>query len=347
MRWTELTSRASGGVSVLLLSGAGALDAIRRLAPGARLVAGTPTLARLVVGGELLDEALICVHAEDRVELHCHGSPPLVRRLGRELGGGELRGRASGAPGAECEMRVDDDPHPSRAARDQVQRAWAWLPRAHGESAARMLLDQAEGALERELESLFEQPSDVRERGLRLLDQRSRTSRFLLAPPRLLLAGPVNAGKSTLFNVLLGTRRAITSDQAGTTRDLLREPTQLAGWPVWLIDSAGDRELAAASSAGQSPEVVGQALGRRERATADLTLWLQPPGAPAPPAPADGEVRVVVPSRGDLPEAAPDALRPLEDPEEARQRVAALLREACDLPTRAWVPGAGVRLPRA
>lgn len=333
MQWSELTPRGSGGVSVLALRGPGALDAVRRLAPDARFAAGRMVLARLSLDGELLDEALVCVHDAEHVELHCHGSPPLVRRLGRWCGGGDVRVEALG-PGAS----QGGDP----ALSDNQREAWRRLPSAESEAAARMLLDQAEGALERELARLDALPLAERAAGLRALDDRSLLARRLTTPPRLLIAGPVNAGKSTLFNALLGRRRAITSELAGTTRDLLRESALLGEWSVRLVDSAGDRVL----EGTHEVERAGQDLGRRERGTADLTLWLLPPGAPEPPPLAAGERRVVIPSRGDLEGAAPDALRPLEQPDAARERIASVLRAELGLPSRAWTPGAGVRLER-
>ena len=60
----------------------------------------------------------------------------------------------------------------------------------------------------------------------------------------VVLAGQVNAGKSSLMNALLGRERAIVTDQAGTTRDYLEEATSLAGLPVRLTDTAGLREIA-------------------------------------------------------------------------------------------------------
>jgi len=331
MRWCELTPCGGGGVSVMSIHGTGALDALCELAPQARFERGRLVLARLELDGELLDEALVCVHGADHVELQLHGSPPLVRRLGRRFGGGDARGLALGAPGRES-----DSTGASQANRD----AWRNLPGAASEAAARVLLDQAEGALERELTRLEGMSPERRARGLRELDERTRIARWLLAPPRLLIAGPVNAGKSTLFNALLGRRRAITSDFAGTTRDLLRETAQLGEWAVQLVDSAGARSL----ESGHEVERAGQDLGRRERGTADLTIWLQPPSGPEPPALAAGEHRVIVASRGDLPGAAPDALRVLEDPSAARGRIASLLRAELDLPEQPWTPGAGVRL---
>ncbi len=81
------------------------------------------------------------------------------------------------------------------------------------------------------------------ERQLTELTRQSRPWSALQALPWVVLAGPPNAGKSTLFNALLGHRRAVTGPVAGTTRDVLTEPLQLVTGDntaeVMLVDLAG------------------------------------------------------------------------------------------------------------
>ncbi len=112
------------------------------------------------------------------------------------------------------------------------------------------------------------------------LRARSRSWSTLEALPRVVLAGAPNAGKSTLFNALLGRPRAVTSAIAGTTRDVLEEPLMLTsptGQPfeIMLVDTAGlqtpatllDRHI--------------QSAGRQALDRADLTLVAVPADAPA------------------------------------------------------------------
>ena len=91
----------------------------------------------------------------------------------------------------------------------------------------------------------------------------------------ILLAGPPNAGKSTLLNALARRDVAIVSEMPGTTRDLIEVRLELSGYPVTVIDSAGMRE----STDPIEQEGVRRSLERAE--SADLVLWLNAAGTPA------------------------------------------------------------------
>jgi len=90
---------------------------------------------------------------------------------------------------------------------------------------------------------------------------------------RVVLAGPPNAGKSTLFNALVGDEAAITAAEPGTTRDVLVRGVALSGVPFTFVDTAGLRD----EGAGEI-ERIGIARARAEAERADLVLWLGPEG---------------------------------------------------------------------
>jgi tRNA modification GTPase len=97
----------------------------------------------------------------------------------------------------------------------------------------------------------------------------------------VVLAGPPNAGKSTLLNALAQKDVAIVSPIAGTTRDVIEVRCDLAGFPVIIVDTAGLRESA------DLIEQEGVLRARARAEHADLVLWLIPPdgaGTDAPPA---------------------------------------------------------------
>jgi len=313
-RARELTPPGRGAVSVLGLEGPGALAAAAALL-GRDVPLGRPLLARLELDGEFVDEVLVVAQDAQHCELHLHGSPPLVQRVLAAL---------------------DADPD-ERAQVALEERAAALLPEAACEAAARMLLDQSRGALRRALEALLALDDRQLDAGLAPLLDTERVARALLRPSVVVLAGPVNAGKSTLFNVLLGRERALTGAEPGTTRDILREPALFGDWPVIVCDTAGERAVGEASV-----EQAGQQRARRAAAEADLVLWLAPPGAapPVPPGEPGPRTRVLATQADRAPRAG--AISALRAPEAARARVHALFVEALGLPARAWTPGAAL-----
>ncbi|MGH1344381.1 MAG: tRNA modification GTPase [Nannocystales bacterium] len=86
---------------------------------------------------------------------------------------------------------------------------------------------------------------------------------------RFVLAGPPNAGKSSLFNALLGRRRAIVADIPGTTRDYVEADYSIGPHGAWLIDTAGLR-----GDAG-TIEAAGIEMSREQVELADLVLWVE------------------------------------------------------------------------
>jgi len=111
------------------------------------------------------------------------------------------------------------------------------------------------------VERVSELVSDLNE----LLSHEAR-GRLIREGATVVIAGRVNAGKSSLFNALIGRERAIVTDVPGTTRDLVTETMDLEGLAITLVDTAGER-------ATQDPvEREGVLRAARARDVADLTL---------------------------------------------------------------------------
>jgi tRNA modification GTPase len=154
------------------------------------------------------------------------------------------------------------------------------------------------------------------------------------------IAGPVNSGKSTLFNALAGEARAIVANEPGTTRDALLARGQLGPWPFDWYDTAGERGGAA------EVEALGQALARELRAQADLVLWLDTEPARFPPSAA--RLRCVHSCADRVPPAARRApwIAARDEPEAAVRTIERLVGEALELPGEVWRAGEGVPFHR-
>ena len=111
---------------------------------------------------------------------------------------------------------------------------------------------------------------------LRAAISKAAEGRLLKAGALVVLAGPPNAGKSSLMNALLEENRAIVSDVPGTTRDSIEAWIDLDGWPIRLVDTAGLHEAA------DGIEAEGVKRAEELISKSDLVLWLSPPSSPSP-----------------------------------------------------------------
>jgi tRNA modification GTPase len=212
---------------VIHVCGEGAKGLVARLM--GREPAERPVAGALTHEGERLDEVMARVvtgfTGEETVEITCHGGAAVVERILRALEASGVE-RADGAALLERGVEL--------GALDRIRaEAWNLLPRAATELAARVLQDQAEGALSAAIGKLSA-PRDAE----RLLAT-ARLGIALASPRRVVLAGSPNVGKSTLFNALVRQDRALVSPVPGTTRDPVRETIAIEQVPVELVDTAG------------------------------------------------------------------------------------------------------------
>jgi tRNA modification GTPase len=299
------TGGAPGGIGVVRVSGPAALVAARAVAVGLP-EAPTPRHAYVTAfvdaAGRTLDEGLALVFAaprsftgEDVVELHAHGAPRLLslllegllRHPGVRLAEpGEFTRRAflnGRIDLARAEAVADLVAAESEA---QVRSAAAQLT---GELSRRLAgLREPLVALHADLEGVLDFPDEAEgadvDVAVRLAEARAaveavlvdgRAGALVRRGARVVLYGPVNAGKSTLFNRLVGTARALVDPEPGTTRDVLEARVELEGLAVTLVDTAGLRE------APGRLEALGIERAREALRGADVALLLVPPGADA------------------------------------------------------------------
>ena len=251
--------------------------------------------------GEVLDRALVLwlpgpgtATGEDTLELHCHGGRAVVAAVQAALAA--LSGLRAAEPGeftrrAFANGRIDLAEAEGLAdllsAETELQRQSAiamaggalsrqvadWRERLLGQSAAlEAVLDFAD---EDDVATL---PADFATR-IQVLEQELCTwlarprAEALREGYRVVIAGPPNAGKSTLFNVLVEAEAAIATPIPGTTRDVLTRPVAYAGVPFLFADTAGLHD-----AVDDEVEAIGieRALEALDRA--DLVLWLGPEG---------------------------------------------------------------------
>jgi tRNA modification GTPase len=200
---------------------------------GLRLAETAPGVLRLGRIGEGLGDEVIAVVIEavpPAVELQCHGGAAAVAHVQRAL-------HAAGATHSDGE----------HVAADLVAVASADLARASTLRTAEILLDQADGALYREVARLIRaidaDPAQALA-DLETLSRRAATGLRLVCGWKIVIVGRPNVGKSRLLNALAGFPRAIVDPTPGTTRDVVRLRTSLLGWPVEIADTAGLRETA-------------------------------------------------------------------------------------------------------
>jgi tRNA modification GTPase len=114
---------------------------------------------------------------------------------------------------------------------------------------------------------------------------------------RVTIVGPPNAGKSTLFNALVGRDAAIVSDIPGTTRDAIERPVSIAGMPFLLVDTAGLRETS------DPIERIGVERAHHHRALSDIVIDLVGNGEQAGQAiiPVATKIDIAAPRAGALP----------------------------------------------
>lgn len=240
---------------------------------------------------------------EDVVELSGHGNPLLVERLLRALGvrlarPGEFTRRAflhGRLDLTRAEAVIATIEATSRRGLDLARAGMDGRVAEEVASIRATLTDLAaelEAILDYPGEDLLFEADALLAARLRAEAARAaaaagsiRAGRVAVEGARVVLSGPVNAGKSSLFNALLGRERAIVSAVPGTTRDAVEAPMQLESMRIVLVDTAGERET------DDSVEVIGLAHAAAERAAADLVLRCVPPGS-ASPEPEAGELIV-------------------------------------------------------
>jgi tRNA modification GTPase len=266
------TAPGEGGVAVVRISGDAALDVAEKIFSGPVRSYKTHTahFGKVIdAQGDIVDEVLALVMisprsytGEDTVEIHCHGGSLISRKVLDVI----LKAGARAAQPGEFTFKAYINGKLDLAQAEAVQT----LIGAKSDLALQMAGQQLQGKISDhillfqknlvDIAAILEAWVDFPEEDLEFasmeeviaqLEESKRQMQALLntfhngkiasCGISLCLAGPPNVGKSSLMNALLGKERAIVTDIAGTTRDLLEEEMKLGELHFRLIDTAGIR----------------------------------------------------------------------------------------------------------
>jgi tRNA modification GTPase len=250
------TPIGEGGIGVIQVSGPDSLEIVNAVFKGKKLKDLRKAESKRLYYGDIcsngttVDEVIVNIlreqdsfTGEDLVEVNCHGGILAVKKTlesvvsagAKEVHWKELAGRPL-----------------SNNKIDLIQEeALLEIPVAKTKLGVKVLLDQYNGALSSYIQKIVKQIEECDNNKELLCDINNRLKEILAtaafgcaftSPPRLIITGKPNAGKSTLINALLKEDRLITHEEPGTTRDAIDEMISIDNIPFTIIDTAGIRE---------------------------------------------------------------------------------------------------------
>ena len=308
-----------GAVGIIRISGPRALEAVRSVWRGRRMPG--PDFPRVMLYGHIVSgsgagegEPSLAVFmpgphsftGEDVAEIHCHGGSFAARRALRLVLQAGARLAQNGEFTRRAFLNGKLDLTQAEGVLDLInagsERAGLLAERLLNGAVGSLvreirtevvhLLSECESRLDFSEEELDWMPPDIlREKITDLRKQAeklalsARTGALIRDGVSLVIAGPPNAGKSSLLNRMLGYDRAIVTPIPGTTRDTLEESVSIGGISFRVTDTAGLRKAEEADPV----EAMGMERSQQSLGSADIVLWLLDASAPAESFPAQFE----------------------------------------------------------
>ena len=290
------TAMSNSGIGIVRISGEESLNIIQKVYRGKTLKDHAIHYGYIVDGDETIDEVLVMVmkgpHSftgEDTVEINCHGGVYVVKRILETVIKAGARPAEPGEFTKRAFLNGKIDLSQAEAVIDVIN--------SKNEYALKSSVSQLKGNIQKKIKEIREQiiyhtafietalddPEHISVDGygetlritvdnliceLDVLLKSSDNGRIIKEGIKTVIVGKPNAGKSSLLNVLVGEERAIVTDIAGTTRDVLEEAINLNGVSLNIMDTAGIRNTE------DIVEKIGVDKAKTHANEADLVIYV-------------------------------------------------------------------------